>query len=191
VNFRQLGLFALLLLTVIGTGWFLDRQGDTRQPAGVSATGPDSFVEDIDLAVMDENGHLQYRVRAEHMTHFPNDDTLRLRRPDINIAQTDGTIWQIKSERGETTTAGDRLWLLGKVDVHRPETATGNAIHVLTSDLLVKPEEEVAETANAATITGDGYVINAIGLKASFRTRVLELLSRVRGTIDGTGDDTG
>ena len=191
MNIRQFGLLALLLLIVIGTGWFLDKQVGSQRPASVSATGPDSFIEDIDLTVMDENGHLQYRVRAEHMTHFPNEDLLRLRRPDINIIRTDGTVWHIKSERGETTTAGDRLWLLGEVDIHRPETATGGAIHVVTSDLLVKPEEELAETEHAVTITGKRYVINAIGMNADFRTGTLELLSGVRGTIHGTGNGTG
>jgi len=191
VNLKQFGLFVLLLLSVIGTGWFLERQDNSQQPASVSTTGPDSFVEGIDLAVMDENGHLQYQVRAEHMTHFPNDDILKLSRPDIDIVHTDGAVWHIKAERGETTTAGDRLWLLGEVDIRRPETTTGSAIHVITSDLLVKPEDEQAETENAATITGDRYVINAVGLKADFRTHVLELLSRVRGTIEGSGDETG
>ena len=56
---------------------------------------------------------------------------------------------------------------------------------MVTSDLLVKPEDELAETANAAMITGDGYRNNAIGMKAYFRTGTLELLSRVKGTIDG------
>ena len=191
MNIRQFGLFALLLLSVIGTGWFLDRQDSNRQVVGVSATGPDSFVRHIDLAVMDEQGHLQYQVRAEHMTHFPNDDILRLKRPDIDIVRADGTVWHITAERGEATTAGDRLWLLGHVDIRRPETAAGSSIHVSTSDLLVKPEDELAETENAATITGDRYVINTIGLKADFRTHVLELLSRVRGTIEGVRDDTG
>jgi len=191
VNLKQLGLFGLLLLSVIGTGWFLDRQDNSRQPASVSATGPDSFVENIDLAVMDEHGYLQYQVKAEHMTHFPNDDILKLNRPDINIVHTDGAVWHISAERGETTASGDRLWLLGKVNIRRPETATGSAIHVSTSDLLVKPEDELAETENAATITGNRYVISAIGLKADFRTHVLELLSRVRGTINGSGDETG
>ena len=191
MNLKQFGLFVLLLLSVIGTGWFLDRQDNSQQPASVSATGPDSFVEDIDLAVMDENGHLKYQVRAEHMTHFPNNDILKLSRPDIDIVHTDGAVWHIKAERGETTTAGDRLWLLGEVDILRPATTTGSALHVITSDLLVKPEDELAETENAATITGDRYVINAIGLKADFRTGVLELLSRVRGTIEGSGDATG
>jgi len=191
VNLKQFGLFVLLLLSVIGTGWFLDKQDNSQQPASVSATGPDSFVEDIDLAVMDENGHLKYQVRAEHMTHFPNDDILKLNRPDIDIVHTDGAVWHIKADRGETTTAGDRLWLLGEVNIRRPETTSGSAIHVITSDLLVKPEDKLAETENAATITGDHYVINAVGLKADFRTHTLELLSRVRGTIEGSSDETG
>jgi lipopolysaccharide export system protein LptC len=191
VNLKQFGLFALLLLIVIGTGWFLDKQGDSQLPASVSATGPDSFVEDIDLAVMNETGQLQYRVRAAHMSHFPNEDLLRLMRPDINIVHQNGAVWHIRSERGETTTAGDRLWLLGEVDIRRPASATKSAIHVITSDLLVRPEEELAETEKAATITGDRYVIRAVGLKADFRSSVLELLSRVRGTIEGTGDGTG
>jgi lipopolysaccharide export system protein LptC len=191
VNLKQFGLFVLLLFSVIGTGWFLDKQDNSRQPASVSATGPDSFVEDLDLEVMDENGHLKYQVRAEHMTHFPNNNILKLDRPDIDIVHTDGAVWHIKAERGETTTAGDRIWLLGEVDIRRPETTTGSAIHIITRDLLVKPEDEQAETENAATITGNRYVINAVGLKANFRTKVLELLSRVRGTIEGSGDETG
>lgn len=191
MNTRQFGLLLLLLLSVIATGWFLDKQGGNRLPASVSATGPDAFVENIDLAVMDDSGYLQYRVRAEHMTHFPNEDLIRLRRPDINIVHTDGAVWHIRSEHGETGTDGDRLWLLGAVDIRRPGTTTGNAVHVVTSDLLVRPKEERAETENAATITGNRYMINAIGLKADFSTGTLELLSRVRGTIDGSGDGTG
>ncbi len=45
----------------------------------------------------------------------------------------------------------------------------------------------MAETDNAATITGNRYEINALGMKAYFRTGTLELLSRVKGTIDGAG----
>ena len=187
MNIRQAALFALLLLVVIGTGWFLDKQGVNRLPASVSETGPDSFVEDINLAVMDEQGQLKYRLKAEHMTHFPNEDLLRLTRPDIDVIHTDGTVWHIIAERGEAATAGDRIWLLGAVDIRRPGSTTDGAIHVATRDLLVKPEEEIAETDKAATITGNRYVINALGMKAYFRSGTLELISRVKGAIDGAG----
>lgn len=191
MNIKQLGLFALLLLIVVGSGWFLDKQSSSRQPASVSSSGPDSFVEDVDLAVMDELGYLKYRVKAKHMTHFPVEDILRLSQPDINISRTDGTVWHIVAERGEATAAGDQLWLLGAVDIRRPASAQSSTIHVVTSDLLIKPEDELAETDNAAAITGDRYRINAVGMKAYFRTGSLELLSRVRGTINGSNDGNG
>lgn len=191
MNSRQAGLFALLLLVVIGTGWFLDKQSVNRLPASVSETGPDSFVKDINLAVMDEQGQLKYRLRAGHMTHFPNEDMVRLTQPDIDVVHTDGAVWHILAEHGEAATAGDRIWLLGPVDIRRPGTAADNAIHVSTSDLLVKPEEELAETDKAATITGERFVINALGMKAYFRTGTLELLSRVKGTIDGRDNGAG
>lgn len=191
MNIKQLGLFAVLLLIVAGSGWFLEKQGGSRQPASVSRSGPDSFVEDVDLTVMDELGYPQYRVKAKHMSHFPNEDIIRLSQPDIHITRTNGAVWQIVAERGETTTAGDQLWLLGAVDIRRPASAQNSAIHVVTSDLLVKPEDQLAETDKAAAITGDRYRINAIGMKAYFKTGSLELLSRVRGTIDGSSDANG
>lgn len=191
MNIKQLGLFAVLLLVVVGSGWFLDKHSSSRQSASVSSSGPDSFVKDIDLAVMDELGYLKYRVRAKHMSHFPNEDVLKLSSPDFDIVLQNSSVWHITAERGETSTDGNRLWLLGAVDIRRPASAQGSAIHVVTSDLLVKPEDELAETDNAATITGDRYRINAIGMKAYFRTGRLELLSRVRGTIDGSDDGNG
>jgi lipopolysaccharide export system protein LptC len=191
VNLKRFGLLALLLLSVAGTGWFLDRQDHSRQAVSVSATGPDSFVDSIDLAVMDDNGRLKYQLRAEYMTHFPHDDSLKLSHPDIDIMQGDGAVWQIWAEHGTASTADDHVWLLGKVDIHRSATTTGSAIHISTSDLLVIPDDELAETENAATITGHRYVINAVGLKADFRNHVLEMLSRVKGTIEGSADETG
>ena len=55
----------------------------------------------------------------------------------------------------------------------------------MTTDLLVKPDDEIAETENEATITSDEFLINAVGMKADFRKDTLELKSRVRGRYDG------
>ena len=99
--------------------------------------------------------------------------------------------WLIFTDEGSRVADTTLLWLLGEVDIQRPATTTGSAIHVVTSDVLVKPEDEQAETENAATITGNRYVINTVGLRADFRTNVLELLSRVRGTIEGSRDEAG
>lgn len=183
---KQFALYGLLLLILAGSGWFLLQQDNEQQRTGASATGPDAFIEDMDLKVMDEQGRLEYRVKARRMVHFPNDKRFSLEQPDIRILQSNGDNWYIRSERGEATEAADIIWLLGAVDISRPQTAASRRLHIVTSDLLVHPDDEIAETENEATITSDLFRVNAIGMKADFSNDTLELRSRVRGRYDGS-----
>jgi lipopolysaccharide export system protein LptC len=184
VNGRQIVLYGLLLLLVTGSGWFLLQQETGLQRTAASASGPDAFVEELDLKVMNEQGQLEYRVVARRMTHYPNEERFNLEAPDIRILQPGGDSWRIRSEQGETNEDADIIWLLGAVDIRRRQTAAGSALHIVTSDLLVKPEEELAETDNAATITSGQFRIEGVGVKADFRNDTLELGSSVRGRYD-------
>ena len=183
---KQIGLYGLLLLVLTGSGWFLFQQQSGLQRETVSATGPDAFVKDMDLKVMNEEGQLAYRVKALLMNHYPNDERFTLEQPDIKILQANGDVWHIISEHGEATEAADIIWLLGAVDIKRLPTETSSQLHIVTTDLLVKPDDELAETDNEATITSDDFLINAVGMKADFSKDTLELRSRVRGRYDGT-----
>jgi len=185
VSGKQIALYGLLLLLVTVSGWFLVMQESSLQRETASATGHDAFIKDMDLKVMNEQGQLEYRVKARYMTHYPSDERFQLEQPDIKILQANGDTWFIKSDHGETTEAADIIWLLGAVDIRRPPTETSSRLHIVTSDLLVKPDDEVAETDNEATITSDDFLINAVGMKADFSKDTLELRSRVRGSYDG------
>lgn len=184
MNVRQIGLYTLLLVLVTTTGWFLFQQGTGLQRTPPSASGPDAFVKDMDLKVMNEQGLLSYRVKALHMTHYPSDERFNLEAPDIEILHADGSTWQIKSEQGETTEAADVIWLLGAVDIKRLQTTTISPLHIVTSDLLVKPEQELAETDNAATIISTQFRVEGVGMKANFRNDTLKIRSSVRGRYD-------
>jgi LPS export ABC transporter protein LptC len=76
--------------------------------------------------------------------------------------------------------------LLGAVDIKRLPTATSSPVHIVTSDLQVKPEQELAETEQAATITSDQFRVEGIGITADFRNDTMELRSSVRGSYDGS-----
>lgn len=186
MNSKQIGLYGLLLIMVTASSWFLIQQEPGLLHAPASVTGPDAFVEDMDLKVMNEQGQLGYRVKARHMTHYPSDERFKLESPDINILQDNGDTWHIISERGETTEAADIIWLLGAVDIKRLPTATSSPVHIVTSDLQVKPELELAETEQAATITSDQFRVEGIGITADFRNDTMELRSSVRGSYDGS-----
>ena len=184
MNSKQVGLYVLLIILVTATGWFLFQQESGLQRSSISASGPDAFVKEMDLKVMNEQGQLEYRVKARRMTHYPGDERFNLEAPDIKILQANGDTWHILSEHGETTEAADIIWLLGAVDIKRLQSASSSALHIVTSDLLVKPEEELAETDNAATITSGQFRVEGVGIKADFSNDTVELRSSVRGRYD-------
>jgi lipopolysaccharide export system protein LptC len=181
VNARQA---LLLLLLAVATGWFLQKP-EIDSPASTARThGPDMFADQIEVTVMDESGQPVYHITADHLTHSPDTDRFDLTRPFIELKRAAGDNWNITSERGQMTDKGDELWFLGKVNIHRQGS---KPLHIQTSDLLVKPDEEIAETENKVSISAPQYKINAIGLKADFRKDLLEFLSRVRGTVNAAG----
>ncbi len=184
MNARQLGLHAVLALLVIATGWFLFSRETGIQRPTASVSGYDAFVENMDLKVLDETGQLEYRVRANRMVHYPSDERFTLEQPDLRLHQSNGDTWHITSEHGEATEAADLIWLLGDVDIKRQGSATSEPLHVITSDLLVRPEEEVAETDNATTIISTQVEIRGVGARADFKNDTLELRSSVRGRYD-------
>ena len=185
MNTRQNLLFILLLVVIIGAGWFLDDRHSWLQDFTVSRTGPDSFVSGMHLEVMDTSGRLRYRITADTMTHYPNSEELELQRPLIDLQQHNGNSWRISAETGETTDTGDLIQLLGKVDIRR--SGASGPLQVRTRDLLVKPEQSYASTESAATITAPGQRVDTVGLEADFRKNTLELRNQVRGRFDAAG----
>jgi len=186
VTARQLGLYVLLLLVVVATGWYGFTRGTGLSQGSTSENGPDAFVRDMDLRVMNEGGTLAYRVKAMKMTHYPSTRRIHLVQPDVRINQSGGDTWRIRSEIGETTESADVLTLLGAVDIKRRASATSEALHIVTSDLTVWPDEERAETDNATTISSEQLELFGIGASADFSKDTLELHSGVRGRYDSS-----
>jgi lipopolysaccharide export system protein LptC len=185
VSTRQNALFILLLMVIVGSGWFLDGRHAGLQELSVSRTGPDSFVSGMHLDVMDAGGQLRYRVTAERMVHYPDREQLELQHPLIDLQQRNGNNWHIIAETGQAADAGDLIRLQGEVDIRRSGASGPLQIH--TRDLLVKPEQAYATTDSATTITAPGHRVDSVGLEADLNNSTLELHNRVRGTLNAAG----
>lgn len=187
MNGRQIILFGGLLAAALITGWFVQDQGILKDQAPASPRGPDLFVNGMDLRIIGEDGNMHYRVRASRMEHFPYDDHSDLTAPIIQIFSQQKATWDARSERGRVADQGDTLWLLGRTVINRPALADQQAVNVVTSDVMVKPRADTAETSAAAVITSGRYRIEGVGMLANFRESRLDLHSRVRGRIDAGG----
>lgn len=184
---RRTTLLVVLLLVIAGSGWFLKQQSAEPARAGHDRNGYDSFVRSMNLRAMDNDGNLKYHVRADLMTHFPEAERYDLDQPRVRFLHTDGSEWHVRSEKGQTTASGDRVWLLGRASIDRPATATAVAMRIDTSDLLIEPDNETAETQAAARITSASHQVDSVGFRADFRKRTLQLHSQVRGRFDANG----
>ncbi len=183
----RLAITALLLCLFAGVVVVVNQQEYVPGDTSAGSDGPDAFVEDMTLSVMNEDGQAVYRLTAGSMSHHPGTDLLELHDPLVNITRPDGSQWQITAARGEAATSGERVWLPGAVDLRRTADNRHGAMHISASDVLVWPVEKVAETTRKAVIITDSFRIEAVGLKADLRNNRLELQSRVRGRINGAG----
>jgi lipopolysaccharide export system protein LptC len=187
VNGKQIILFGGLLAAAMITGWLVQDQDILTEQTPPSPSGPDLFVNGMDLKIIGEDGNVHYRVQASHMEHFPYDDHSDLTDPSMQVFSQQRVIWNARSERGRVADQGDTVWLLGRAVINRPALADQQAVNVVTSDVMVKPQADTAETSAAAVITSGRYRIEGVGMLANFRESRLDLHSRVRGRIDAGG----
>ncbi len=187
MNRKQFAVAAMLVLLVIASSWFSRQQDRLPLPLILQPSGPDAFAENINLVIMDKTGHPLYRLRAADMEYYPEDDRLQLHRPLLDVTQVNGTHWQVSAESGRTAASGEPLWLLGKVNIHRLASDSSKPLEIRTENVLVQPGAALAETDSAASITGSGFQIEAVGFSADFRNSRLELRSRVRGELNDAG----
>jgi lipopolysaccharide export system protein LptC len=187
LNGKHSALLTLLLISVVLTGWLVQRQTTLETQRNLSRSGPDLFVEGMDLKLISETGTLRYRVQAQRLDHFPYDDHSELARPVLEVFRENQALWYIQSERGRVSSDNERVWLLGEVEIRRLEGPDSDPFDIHTRDLLVKPAEETAETKQASVIRSARYRVEAVGVHADLRENRVELKSRVRGRIDVAG----
>ena len=161
---KQAILFGILLAVALVTGWFVQDESILTDQAPPSPRGPDLFVDNMDLKIIGEDGNVHYRIQATRVDHFPYDDHSDLKAPFMQVFSQRQAIWDVRAENGRVADKGDTVWLLGRTVINRPQRAEQQAINVVTSDVLVKPQADTAETSATAVIRSGAYRIEGVGM---------------------------
>lgn len=174
------------LLVVALITFFFQRQEAQLEKQDTSAAGFDLFIENIHMQISSETGEINYRLTANRITHFPDENYFTLDTPTLNVLQADSS-WSLSSEGGRVSSKGQEIFLAGAVDIQQLDAANTPRIRVLSSDVMIKLDEQTAESENRATITGPGYRASSTGFRADFENNRLELKSLVKGVFDVSG----
>jgi lipopolysaccharide export system protein LptC len=179
---------ALLLALIGGAAWW---QYSVRAPEALPARTrerlPDYTVEHFNATEMDLTGRPARRLTAEMMRHYPDDDSAELDLPVLILHRPDGRPWDIRSETGWVSGDGELVLLHGQVRADREGGGEGGGearpIHLKTSELLVRPRQEYAETAMPVDVASGEDWLRSTGMQVWFAETALRarFLGRARG----------
>lgn len=177
--------FPLLLLAALaGLTFWLD---SVVQPPGAAHGAaarhdPDYIVDGLSAVRMAPDGSIKHSLFADKMVHYPDDDTTHLRSPRFVTYATAQAPVTITSREALVSSEGENIYFHDDVLVRRAPYANRSELMMRTSYLHVIPDDNIAKTDRAVTITDANTTVHAVGLELNSETQVLRLLSGVKGT---------
>jgi lipopolysaccharide export system protein LptC len=183
----------LLAGMVAGLTFWLDRvaQDPARDLLGPSRHDPDYFVEKLSGVRIGESGAARYSLAAAKMVHYPDDDTTLLALPRfVSYGSSKATV-TITASEGVVSAKGDHVYFQDDVRVTRAAHEGASELVMRTSFLHVAPDYHIAKTDRSVTLSDDANTVTAVGLEMNNETRVIKLLSNVRGTYEPSRSPQG
>jgi len=176
----------ILVGMLVAFTFWLDRlaQPVAIGPGGASRHDPDYMVDGLSAMRMNDSGAASYTLSAVKMVHFPDDDTTLLTTPrfvSLGAAKAPVTI---TANQAVVSSNGKHVYFQDDVRVTRSAFGDSSELQMRTAFLHVIPDDNLATTDRAVTITDALTTVTAIGLELNSETRVMKLLARVRGTYD-------
>lgn len=181
---RLTGWFPFLLLAAVAalTFW-LDQV--VRLPASLAGKAvrqdPDYIVDRLTAVKMNATGDVAYTLYADRLTHFPADDRTQLAQPKFVSLMDGGAPITVTAKQALLSANGENVYFQQDVRVVRDPTPTQSRMVVETEFLHVIPDAKLVKTDRAVRLTDAHTVVEAVGLELNSETRVLKLLSTVKG----------
>ncbi len=189
---RIAALFSVLVLAVLAafTAFLAERAGidEGAGPRPRQAGEPDYFVERFSLTRLDERGDPTFRMSAQRLEHFPNDDSSLITRPVLVSLDPGRPRVTLSAERARSQGGSDETLLEGAVVLTRAATAGSAPLRLSTDAVVLYTGREVARTDRPVRIEQGGSVLTGVGMEFDNPARTLRLLGSVRGFWVGPGD---
>lgn len=176
-----------LLLTILagtflafGTFWLLQvmQRSDQDLSAAANRNEPDYIVEKFSLVRMTPEGKPRYLFYGAKLTHLPLDDISNVEQPIMQNMTPGEPPMTINARQARIYHGQDKVDLLGKVDIHRPPSATSGGLRLRTEELTVYPDEERMESSAKVHMNMGAATVVGTGMRANNATRQLEFTSR-------------
>lgn len=148
---------------------------------GTPTHEPDYFVEGLALTRLNREGQPVFRMSADRMVHYPDDDSSEFTRPTLVSLDPGKPLVTLRAQRGVATSAGQQTHLYDAVRLTRAAHGDQPPLRIDTDYVLVLPDEDIARTDRPVTIAHGASSLTGIGMEFDNAARVLKVRSRVKG----------
>lgn len=178
-------LLPLLFLALLAAATFwLDRAVRLEAPSndGKHRHDPDFIIDNFTTRRMNLDGSLQQTLQAQHMQHYPDDDSTEVEQPMLTWYGRTPPV-EIRSSRAHVSKNGEEVLLQDNVHIHQAATPDHPELNITTAELYVYPDQETAHTATAVTIVNGRSTLQGHGLEADNRQQKYILLGPAKGQL--------
>lgn len=184
-------ILAVALLSAVV--WFLLDTATDDEPLDISSLlqmseqGYDYFMANVDSIHYTSDGEVDYRFKANRITHFPNPEYSLVESPRFLVFREDESNWKINSTKGrveiDPETNQERLLLNENVIINGISN-DGRQVNIFTDSLVIYPAEKNMRSDSDVTIESDGFVSSSRGFTADLNTNIVRQLSEGRMQYD-------
>lgn len=182
---RLSALIAIFLLSALGaiTFYLAEFSSKTDQPT-IDKTlrhEPDYFINKFTLIKVNAQGKPAFRLSAESMVHYPDDDSSEFTQPRLTSLDSSKPIVTVAGKSGKAGPKGEVTELFDNVVLTRAALAGNPPLKVETEYLLIDSNKETAVTDKSVVITQGQSRLTGIGMDFDNLNRTFALRDNVKG----------
>jgi LPS export ABC transporter protein LptC/lipopolysaccharide transport protein LptA len=173
----------LIILLAIASGWIFESIEKNPQLTKEKLRhDPDYFLRNFTSTTMNNDGKPSYQVKAKHLEHYPDDDSMKLQHAKFLFYENNVKSWTAQASEALMLQKKEIMHLKGDVVFQQILTANKNNTPIIlkAKQLTLEPKHNLAYTKEKITLQKKNSSIQAIGMRADMSKNKIEFLSRTR-----------
>ncbi|MEJ2360938.1 MAG: LPS export ABC transporter periplasmic protein LptC [Gammaproteobacteria bacterium] len=179
--FYLLMLIVVLAIALISRWLLTTVETPKGQATSKIRHAPDYYLENFKITVYQPDGSPAYHLIAHYLDHYPDDDSMILKKLKIDYRDPQNQTWITTANEGTAYENIEVMHLNGDVRIQRQGAKPDQAVTIETDSLRIDFPHKTASTMARVKIIGKNSTIEATGMNVNLAAGQLTLLSEARG----------